>query len=63
VALSATKVQVHDVAADRLLGVLLFLRDKDHLALSPDGHWRGSPDIESPLVYVAVTENGQETLT
>lgn len=30
---------------------------------SPDGHYRGSPDVEKELVYVVQTNQGQDTLT
>jgi hypothetical protein len=33
------------------------------VAISPDGHIRGTPGAEKELVYVVVTDTGQETLT
>jgi WD40 repeat protein len=34
-----------------------------HLAVSPDGHYRGSPGIEQDVIYVVQTESGQATLS
>jgi WD40 repeat protein/serine/threonine protein kinase len=56
-------VQVLDVASGQPRGVLVGLPEEGHLALSADGHWRGSPGIEKQLLYIAVTDTGQETLT
>lgn len=33
------------------------------LALSPDGHYRGGPNVEHELVYVVETDDGQQLLT
>jgi WD40 repeat protein len=47
----------------RRAAFLAFSPDR-HLTISPEGHYRGSPDIEKEIVYVALTEDGrQETLT
>ncbi len=37
-------------------------RNNAWLALSPDGHYAGSEDVENEIVYVAETDAGQETL-
>lgn len=34
-----------------------------YLMLSPEGHYKATPDIERDLVYVVHTDQGQETLT
>jgi WD40 repeat protein/serine/threonine protein kinase len=39
------------------------LSDTKELAISPDGHYRGTPGIEEEIVYVVQTKNGQEMLT
>ena len=39
------------------------LRQDQHLAVSPDGHYRGTPRVEWELVYVVQTDRGQETFT
>ncbi len=39
------------------------LPNAQHLAVSPDGHYAGSPKIDQHLVYVVQTDAGQETLT
>jgi WD40 repeat protein len=56
-------VQVLDVASGQRRAVVLGLQGEQHLAISSDGHWRGSPGIEKQLVYIAVTDAGQEMLT
>ena len=33
------------------------------MAISPEGHYRGSPGVESDIVYVVETKDGQQTLT
>jgi WD40 repeat protein len=48
----------------RPLGTLVALSRKRTLALSPDGHFRGSPGAEKEeVVYVVETDSGQETLS
>jgi WD40 repeat protein len=47
----------------RPVGTLAALRDDAWLAISPEGHYRGSPGIEAEIVYVVRTERGQEALT
>ena len=37
--------------------------DKQYVSISPEGHWRGSPGVESELVYLVLTDHGQEMLT
>jgi WD40 repeat protein len=44
-------------------GVLLSLPEGQWLAISPEGHYRGSPGVGRELVYVVETDQGQETLT
>jgi len=47
-----------------LLRTIVSLCDKQYAAVSPEGHFRGSPDVEHEFVYVALTEAGQQiTLT
>jgi len=48
----------------QLLRTILSLRDKQYAAISPEGHYRGSPDVEKEFVYVALTGSGEQvTLT
>jgi hypothetical protein len=47
----------------RPTGTLVPLWRERSLAVSPDGHYRGTPGIESELVNVVETDQGQETLT
>jgi hypothetical protein len=42
--------------------VLVPLANPHGLAVSPDGHYRGTPHLEDELVYVIQTDRGQETL-
>ena len=42
------------------LGLLLSLRDSQVLAITPAGHYRGSPQAQRELVYVALTDDGQQ---
>jgi WD40 repeat protein/serine/threonine protein kinase len=57
------QVRFWDAATGRTLGVFLQLKGGKHLAISQEGHYRGSPGIEDELVYVAVTDDGTEMLT
>jgi WD40 repeat protein len=56
-------VRIRQTDDGRLLRTILSLRDKQYAAISPDGHFRGSPDVEKEFVYVVQTDDGQETLT
>ena len=62
-ATSSAGVQVLDAVSGRPRGLFLAWQDEGELALHAAGHWRGSPGIEQQLLYIAVTEAGQETLT
>ncbi|MFV1967863.1 MAG: ThuA domain-containing protein, partial [Pirellulaceae bacterium] len=43
---------------------IVSLRDGQHLVIRPDGHYRGSPGVERELVYVTMTDSGEQiTLT
>lgn len=56
-------LQLLDMPTGQPRGTLTILEDGTHLALTAEGHWRGSPSVEDQLVYIAVTDAGQETLT
>jgi WD40 repeat protein len=56
-------VRIRQIDDGRLLRTLMSLRDQQYAAVSPEGHFRGSPDVEKEFVYVVQTDNGQETLT
>ena len=43
--------------------VIVMLPHNQHLTLSADGHYRGTPQAEQELVYVVQTDSGQETLS
>ena len=57
-------VRLRSLADGSLLRTVLFLRDNQHVNISPEGHFRGSEGVEKELVYVALTEQGEQlTLT
>lgn len=41
-------------------GVLIPLTTESHLAISPEGHYKGSPRIDRQLVYVAQLDDGSQ---
>ena len=44
-------------------GKTVLLGEDAHIALGPDGHYFGSPQVERHLVYVAQTDAGQLLFT
>lgn len=62
---SVTVKQGFDLSIGRRLGCLIPAVSGDKwLVVSPDGHYRGSPQIDEHIVYVALTDDGrQETYT
>jgi hypothetical protein len=52
-----------DVATQSRRGTLVHLSGDQWLAVSGDGHYRGSPEIERELVYIVETDQGQEMLS
>lgn len=52
-----------ELETGKRLGNLLLLNDNQHLIVSPEGHFRGSPDVAKELGYIVETDAGQETLT
>jgi WD40 repeat protein/serine/threonine protein kinase len=55
-------VRLWEPDTGRACGTLMIL-PTGQVAISPDGHFRGTPGAEKELVYVVVTDTGQETLT
>jgi WD40 repeat protein len=51
------------LGSEKVVAVFLPLRGGKGLLISPEGHYRGTPGIEEEIVYVAQTDQGQETLT
>jgi serine/threonine protein kinase/WD40 repeat protein len=43
-------------------GRFIMLANGKGLAISPEGHYRGSPGVERDIVYVVKTKDGQQTL-
>lgn len=56
-------VRLRQLDDGRVLRTIVMLSDKRQVVISPDGHHSSSPDVENELVYVALTDDGQETLT
>jgi WD40 repeat protein len=56
------QVGLWEADTGRLRAVLVPLANPHGLALSPDGHYRGTPGLDEELVYVVQTDRGQETL-
>jgi hypothetical protein len=54
-------IRIRQTEDGRLLRTIVSLRDKQYAAISPDGHFSGSPDVEQEFVYVVQTDAGQET--
>ncbi len=51
----------HAKTGDPALAMVLFAR-RQHLLVSPEGHYKATPQIEKDLVYVVQTDEGQHTL-
>ncbi len=58
----AGMTHIWGAATGRLHGTLVDLRNGQGLALGPEGHFRGPPNVEEELVCVVQTDAGQETL-
>src|SRR5262249_15578784 len=56
-------VRLWDAATGQCQYVLRTLPTRQGVAISPRGHYRGTPRAERFLTYVAQTEQGQQTLT
>jgi WD40 repeat protein len=57
------QIWLRAAASGRTLAVLLTLPNRQGVAISPDGYYRGTPGVERLLRYVIQTDQGQETLT
>ena len=57
----AAGLRAFDTRGDRRLGTLWPAVTGDHwLCVGPDGHYRGSNDVESQIVYVAQLDDGSQ---
>ncbi len=63
VARADSAVRLHRLDDGRVIRTMLSLRDQSYAVISPEGHYRGSPEIEQELVYVVQTAQSQDTLT
>ncbi len=53
-------VEVWDAKAGRVLKSFVPLRGNGLLTLTGDGHWRVTPKDESEIIYVALTDSGEQ---
>jgi WD40 repeat protein len=60
---TSVTVELMDADTGRRRALLVPLGNGRGLAISPEGHYRGTPGVERELVYVVQTDKGQETLT
>jgi WD40 repeat protein/serine/threonine protein kinase len=51
-----------DAKTGRQVGVLLEFREGRHVLISADGHYRGTPGVETTLVYVVQRDDGAQAL-
>jgi WD40 repeat protein len=56
-------IRLRETETGQVVSTLLSLRDSQYAAISPEGHFSGSPGVEKELVYVVQTDEGQFTLT
>ena len=56
-------IRIWDPNTRRVRSLLFALSQNEHVAISPEGHYRGSSGIEDHLVYIVQTETAQQTLT
>jgi WD40 repeat protein/tRNA A-37 threonylcarbamoyl transferase component Bud32 len=57
-------MRLHEIASNRPVGVFMALPDNRYVSFSPEGHYRGSRNVERDLVYVVQMDDGvQHTLT
>jgi WD40 repeat protein/serine/threonine protein kinase len=55
-----TFVRIWETTSGRLCGAIMPLHEGHFLIVSPDGHYRGSPSVERKIVYVALTDSGEQ---
>ena len=56
-------LRLWDVKTGQSLGALARVAQDQVLAVSPEGHYRGPPQLEGQLIYVVQTEHGQDLLS
>lgn len=59
----ASSLRLWNLEDGQYLRTLLTLRDRQYAAISREGHFSGSPDVQLEFVYVVQTDEGQQTLT
>ncbi|MEN6493326.1 MAG: WD40 repeat domain-containing protein, partial [Thermoguttaceae bacterium] len=55
-------VRLLEIDSGRVLRTVLFLPGNQHLVLTDDGHYLGTPAAENEFCYVVMTDQGQELL-
>jgi WD40 repeat protein len=55
-------VRLLEVDSGRVLRTVVFLPGNQHLVLTDDGHYLGTPGAENEFCYVVMTDQGQELL-
>lgn len=58
--ISTADYRFRDGATGQILGTLLMVQDCRPVVISPDGHYSSPVDVESELVYVVETDDGQQ---
>ena len=56
-------VRISDAATGELQAAFVALPHEQAIAISPDGHYRGTKGVEKEIVYVVETAEGQEVLS
>jgi WD40 repeat protein len=57
-------IRLIDTSTGHTVRTMLHLPASEHLTVSREGHYLGSPDVEKRLVYVVLTDDGEQlTLT
>ena len=56
-------IRLRSLADGRVIRTVAYLSNKRQVSVSPEGHWRGSPGVESDLRCLVLTDAGQEMLT
>jgi len=59
----ASSLRLWNLEDGSYLRTLLTLRDRQYAAISPEGHFSGSPDVALEFVCIVQTDEGQQTLT
>lgn len=53
-------VRFYSLQDGALVRTTAYLAGQQHVSISAEGHWSGSPGVEKELIYLVLTEKGQE---